>query len=67
VTSYLDFHPGGIDELMRGAGKDATALFDEVCVHKFDLKGTPLRSKSLKFEISYIDQLLHLKLKSQGS
>ncbi|XP_060588144.1 cytochrome b5 reductase 4-like isoform X2 [Ruditapes philippinarum] len=33
VTSYLDFHPGGIDELMRGAGKDATALFDEV--HKW--------------------------------
>ncbi|XP_065089720.1 cytochrome b5 reductase 4 isoform X2 [Ochlerotatus camptorhynchus] len=30
VTRYLDFHPGGIDELMRGAGKDATKLFDEV-------------------------------------
>ncbi|XP_062535498.1 cytochrome b5 reductase 4-like isoform X1 [Armigeres subalbatus] len=30
VTSYLDFHPGGVDELMRGAGKDATNLFDEV-------------------------------------
>lgn len=30
MTSYLDFHPGGIEELMRGAGKDATALFDEV-------------------------------------
>ncbi|XP_058837562.1 cytochrome b5 reductase 4 isoform X2 [Topomyia yanbarensis] len=30
VTRYLDFHPGGIDELMRGAGKDATTLFDEV-------------------------------------
>ncbi|EAT43055.1 AAEL005478-PA, partial [Aedes aegypti] len=30
VTSYLDFHPGGVDELMRGAGKDATKLFDEV-------------------------------------
>lgn len=30
VTKYLDFHPGGVDELMRGAGKDATSLFDEV-------------------------------------
>uniref|UniRef100_A0A8D8CD79 Cytochrome b5 reductase 4 n=1 Tax=Culex pipiens TaxID=7175 RepID=A0A8D8CD79_CULPI len=30
VTSYLDFHPGGVDELTRGAGKDATSLFDEV-------------------------------------
>lgn len=30
VTAYLPFHPGGHDELMRGAGKDATALFDQV-------------------------------------
>lgn len=30
VSSYLDFHPGGVDELMRGAGKDGTQLFDEV-------------------------------------
>lgn len=29
VTRYLDFHPGGRDQLMRGAGKDATSLFDE--------------------------------------
>lgn len=30
VTRYMDFHPGGIDELMKGAGKDATKLFDNV-------------------------------------
>ncbi|GAB0099579.1 Cytochrome b5 reductase 4 [Sergentomyia squamirostris] len=30
VTRYLDFHPGGIDELMRGVGTDATKLFEEV-------------------------------------
>ncbi|GLV34496.1 uncharacterized protein CBL_09744 [Carabus blaptoides fortunei] len=30
VTAYLPFHPGGPDELMRGAGKDATALFNEI-------------------------------------
>lgn len=29
VTRYLDYHPGGADQLMRGAGKDATSLFDE--------------------------------------
>lgn len=29
VTRYLDYHPGGHDQLMRGAGKDATSLFDE--------------------------------------
>ncbi|KAI4485098.1 hypothetical protein M0802_012748 [Mischocyttarus mexicanus] len=30
VTHYMDFHPGGIDELMKGVGKDATKLFDNV-------------------------------------
>ena len=30
VTPYMEFHPGGEDELMRGAGKDGTSLFDEV-------------------------------------
>lgn len=33
ITPYLEFHPGGIPEIMRGAGKDATDLFDEV--HKW--------------------------------
>lgn len=30
VTPYLDFHPGGVEEMMRGAGKDATTIFNEV-------------------------------------
>ncbi|KAF4517744.1 hypothetical protein B566_EDAN002949 [Ephemera danica] len=30
VTHYLDFHPGGVAELMRGAGRDATKLFNQV-------------------------------------
>ncbi|XP_053962069.1 cytochrome b5 reductase 4 [Anastrepha ludens] len=30
VTRYMDFHPGGVDELMRGVGRDATKLFDDV-------------------------------------
>ncbi|CAL1532667.1 unnamed protein product [Lymnaea stagnalis] len=30
MTPYLDFHPGGVDELMRAAGKDGTQLFDEI-------------------------------------
>uniref|UniRef100_A0A182QPT9 Cytochrome-b5 reductase n=1 Tax=Anopheles farauti TaxID=69004 RepID=A0A182QPT9_9DIPT len=30
VTRYMNFHPGGADELMRGVGKDATRLFEEV-------------------------------------
>lgn len=29
VTPYLRFHPGGVEELMRGAGRDATRLFGE--------------------------------------
>lgn len=30
VTRYLDFHPGGEQELMRGVGSDATDLFNQV-------------------------------------
>lgn len=27
ITPYLKFHPGGVDELMKVAGKDGTKLF----------------------------------------
>jgi len=30
VTHYMDFHPGGVEELMLGVGKDATNLFNQV-------------------------------------
>ncbi len=30
VTHYVKFHPGGQEQLMRGAGKDATSLFFSV-------------------------------------
>ncbi|KAL7080546.1 hypothetical protein ACQ4LE_000011 [Meloidogyne hapla] len=30
VTRYLEFHPGGIPQLMRAAGTDATNLFNEL-------------------------------------
>ena len=30
VTPYADFHPGGVPELMRAAGRDGTKLFGEV-------------------------------------
>ncbi|XP_071455196.1 cytochrome b5 reductase 4 [Hetaerina americana] len=30
ITDYLDFHPGGPEELLRGVGMDATKLFNEV-------------------------------------
>jgi len=33
VTAYMDYHPGGWEELVRGAGIDATNLFNEV--HKW--------------------------------
>merc|ERR1719277_612571 len=29
VTRYMRFHPGGVDYLMQGAGKDATRLFNK--------------------------------------
>ncbi|PNY28542.1 Cytochrome b5 reductase 4 [Tolypocladium capitatum] len=30
ITPYATFHPGGVPELMRGAGRDGTELFGEV-------------------------------------
>ena len=30
MTPYLEYHPGGIPEIMRGVGRDGTDLFDEV-------------------------------------
>jgi len=30
ITQYVEFHPGGVSELMRGAGIDCSDLFDEV-------------------------------------
>ncbi|XP_063055089.1 cytochrome b5 reductase 4 isoform X2 [Engraulis encrasicolus] len=30
ITAYMDFHPGGEEELMRAAGIDGTDLFDQV-------------------------------------
>ncbi|XP_063954853.1 cytochrome b5 reductase 4-like isoform X2 [Lytechinus pictus] len=30
VTPYMEYHPGGAEELERGLGKDATDLFNEV-------------------------------------
>lgn len=33
VTPYMEYHPGGVDELLRGVGKDATDLFNQV--HKW--------------------------------
>lgn len=41
VTHYMEYHPGGLDELMKGAGKDATELFDQVLFFFFSfLYGT---------------------------
>lgn len=36
MTPYLEYHPGGIPELMRGIGRDATDLFDEVSADAID-------------------------------
>ena len=30
ISAYLNFHPGGLDELMKGAGRSSDSLFAEV-------------------------------------
>ena len=49
ITPYCKFHPGGIDELMKGAGRDGTELFDEV------------RSFTLLFHHAYFVLFLFIK------
>ncbi|EGW34818.1 uncharacterized protein SPAPADRAFT_132785 [Spathaspora passalidarum NRRL Y-27907] len=29
ITPYINFHPGGVDEIMKCAGRDGTALFNK--------------------------------------
>lgn len=29
ITPYIDFHPGGVDEIMKCAGRDGTSLFQK--------------------------------------
>lgn len=29
ITPYLEFHPGGVEEIMKAAGKDGTSLFNK--------------------------------------
>jgi cytochrome b involved in lipid metabolism len=31
LTPYLKFHPGGVKDLMRCAGRDGTKLFSKLC------------------------------------
>jgi len=37
VTAYLPFHPGGEKEMMRGVGRDGTALFSKTSPFLFVL------------------------------
>lgn len=38
VTPYMDYHPGGEEELMKAAGIDGTELFDQVGNMKDEVK-----------------------------
>lgn len=34
VSPYMEYHPGGEEELMRAAGADGTDLFNEVSFYR---------------------------------
>ena len=58
VSHYMEYHPGGVDELMKGAGKDATQLFEEV--HKWVNFGSMLAKcyiGPLKYEAKLINTM----------
>ncbi|XP_077567976.1 cytochrome b5 reductase 4 isoform X2 [Stigmatopora nigra] len=62
VTPYMDYHPGGEDELMKAAGIDGTDLFEQVlnagCT-VVDLKDGIIRVEVLLGKMSYV---IHLRL-----
>lgn len=37
ITPYMDYHPGGWEELMKAAGGEGTQLFDKVRHHELYL------------------------------
>ncbi|EPY87909.1 hypothetical protein CB1_000212005 [Camelus ferus] len=57
VSPYMEYHPGGEDELMRAAGSDGTDLFDQdisldsVIV---DLRDDSLRAETFIKDYSYL-------------
>ncbi|KAG5677056.1 hypothetical protein PVAND_006840 [Polypedilum vanderplanki] len=62
VTRYLNYHPGGVEQLMRGAGIDATNLFDEyhswVNIDQLLAKCYigPLKNNFINFNLTNIDE-----------
>ncbi|CAL1293789.1 unnamed protein product [Larinioides sclopetarius] len=68
ITHYLEYHPGGEDELMRGAGKDATDLFNQV--HRWVNAESMLQKcfigilkKTWSLDVPRFPPLKHLKVK----
>ncbi|KAG8186386.1 hypothetical protein JTE90_026804 [Oedothorax gibbosus] len=70
VTHYMEYHPGGEAELMRGVGTDATDLFNQV--HQWVNAESMLEKcfvgylkKSWTFEVPKLPNLKNLKFKSK--
>lgn len=54
----MEYHPGGMPELMRGAGQDATKFFDEVSLDFFRVllrNRSSIHSKKILIE-QYLDR-----------
>ena len=57
VTAYMEYHPGGWDELIKGAGRDATDLFNDAhrwdSINSFFLRGQFFSQNVLVFEVDF--------------
>lgn len=60
VTPYMDYHPGGEEELMKAAGIDGTDLFDQVAVLKKKVKLRWSLFPNIVKAVSYSNSLLRL-------
>lgn len=52
----MDFHPGGVNELMRGVGKDATKLFENVSATISDYPSDQ------RYDLSLIDDYFYVPI-----
>jgi cytochrome b involved in lipid metabolism len=63
VSDFLHYHPGGAEELMKGAGQDATSLFNQI--HRWVNFESILKANFLGFLVNEPTFALVRSLKSQ--
>jgi cytochrome b involved in lipid metabolism len=65
VTEYVKYHPGGVEEIMKGAGQDATNMFNQI--HRWVNVESILKKNLLGFYVRHSTLTLEKILKVQAT